>query len=292
MTGHLIHIGLPKAGSTWLQHWFEAHPQLDYCPGGIGGYRDVYAIAAEGAFPPDGTKWRVTSYEGLSAPGHASGPPAIDYDRSGRDSIAEEQARTCETLGALFPGAHILIVTRGFRSAMLSAYSQYVLTGGAETLDAAMRQPRRDFPWGYDALIGAYRARFGADKVILVPFELLQEDPGRFLAEIGRRLGLDPMPFERPPDNIAASPAELAWYPRLNFMLAGLPVPGARRLYAGLRYRRRLAWIARLLQRLAPRPAASAERIGADFLDRFRGTAETLSGEPLYAPYRADYLLE
>ena len=25
---HFIHIGYPKAGSTYLQEWFKAHPQL------------------------------------------------------------------------------------------------------------------------------------------------------------------------------------------------------------------------------------------------------------------------
>jgi|GEM_PF-5080405 len=44
MRGHLIHIGFPKSGSTFLQEWFRQHPQLFYAPGGLGGFYNVYEI--------------------------------------------------------------------------------------------------------------------------------------------------------------------------------------------------------------------------------------------------------
>lgn len=291
MTAHLIHIGLPKAGSTFLQHWFEAHPQLAYSESGIAGYRDVYAVAGEAARPAAGIRYRVTSYEGLSAPGHASGGPTVDYERDARDSVSDEQARACQALAGLFPGSTILVVTRGYRSAMYSAYSQYVLTGGCATLDEATRRPPDDYPWDYDALIAAYRARFGAEKVIVMPFELLQDNQDRFLREIGRRLAIEYMSCDRPPANVAASPAELAWYRLWNKALRHVPLPGARRLYARLRYGRRLSGLARIAQHLFPLIAAGPEHMSDSFLDGFRGKAETLRREPLYAPYLRDYLL-
>jgi hypothetical protein len=35
---HLIHIGYAKAGSKFLQRWFEAHPDLAYRTAGLGGF--------------------------------------------------------------------------------------------------------------------------------------------------------------------------------------------------------------------------------------------------------------
>lgn len=295
MTPHLIHIGLPKAGSTYLQHWFAAHPQLAYRHRGIAGFRDVDAIAAAATVAGPEIRCRVTSWEVLSAPSAdaGSGNAAIDYDRSGRASIAEEQARVCEILADLHPRALILIVTRGFRSAILSGYSQFVRTGGSEDIGALLKPPRRDYPWCYDRLIGMYRAAFGRDQVIVLPFELLRDDPGRFLGELERRLGLDRFAFSSPPANVSASPAELAWYPAMTRAIRRMPFAGGRiaRLYGRLLYRRRLAPVARLLQRISRRPPVTAELIGQEFLDQFKGQAEVLRDEPLYQPYLAEYLL-
>ena len=44
MTGHLIHIGYAKAGSSFLRSWFAQHPQLAYAEGGIAGFPDVHAL--------------------------------------------------------------------------------------------------------------------------------------------------------------------------------------------------------------------------------------------------------
>ena len=295
MIPHLIHIGLPKAGSTYLQHWFAAHPQLAYCHRGIAGFRDVDAIAAAATAPHPEIRCRVTSWEVLSAPSPdaGSGSVEIDYDRSGRASIAEEQARACDTLAALYPRALILIVTRGFRSAILSGYSQFVRTGGSEDIDELLKLPARDYPWCYNGLIGRYRTAFGRDKVIVLPFELLRDDPQRFLGEIERRLGLDRFAFVSPPANVSASPAELAWYPAMTRAVRRTPFARGRiaRLYGRLLYRRHLAPMARLFQRISPRVPVTAELIGDTFLDQFRGQAEVLRDEPLYQPYLADYLL-
>ncbi|MGH2941655.1 MAG: hypothetical protein ACRDLN_02605 [Solirubrobacteraceae bacterium] len=41
--GHLIHIGVPEAGSTFLQRWFATPPKLGYVEGGPAGFATVYA---------------------------------------------------------------------------------------------------------------------------------------------------------------------------------------------------------------------------------------------------------
>jgi hypothetical protein len=67
---HLIHIGYPKAGSTFLQAWFEQHPELCYAPGGLGGFYNIYEICR-----PSGRacKYFVTSFEGIATPHESAG---------------------------------------------------------------------------------------------------------------------------------------------------------------------------------------------------------------------------
>lgn len=293
MIPHLVHVGLPKAGSTWLQSWFSAHPQIAYCPGGMGGFADVHRLAASALESGAGIRCRVTSNENLSAPRPITRPESVDYDRRARDSIGEEQARICKTLAGLFPGAAILIVTRGFRSMMLSAYSEYVRTGGSDTLESVLAGPPRDYPWDYDGLVPLYREAFGDGNVIVLPFELLRDDSEAFVREIERRIGLDHIDFALPPANVSASPAELAWYPAMTRRVDRLPLArgAVRRLYDRLLYRRRLRRVADLLHFLSPAAPPSAAMIDQAFLDQFRGTAECLRGNPPYAPYAADYLL-
>ena len=48
MTEHLIHIGYPKAGSTLLRQWFEAHPQILYASGGLAGFDSVIDLMRAG----------------------------------------------------------------------------------------------------------------------------------------------------------------------------------------------------------------------------------------------------
>lgn len=302
MTGHLIHIGYPKTGSTFLQRWFEGHPQLAFADGRIAGYRDVYGIARESVSAEDDVLYRVTSYEGFSAPRASAGQEPVDYSAMARTSMKAAQTRVCATLATLFPNAHILIVTRGFRSMILSSYSQYVRSGGdaaltdliAETLNPASRELEllRD-PFHYDHLITTYAEAFGAGNVIVMPYELLRDDAAAFLRALETRLDLPH--FAAPPDrvNTSLSPIEMQWYPRLTRAAHRWPI-GARLRHWYLRgafvnrFRRPIA----LLQRLRPVPPITAATIPDALLNAYRGKAETLRGNALYAAYARDYLLD
>ncbi len=290
MTGHLIHVGYPKAGSTYLQRWFASHPQLAYVEGGIAGYRNVYEVAPEAASPrPAAPLWRVTSTEGLIAPAKALGRWSAEPKYGG---MAEVE-RACSSLAELFPGATVLIVTRGFRSMILSSYSQYVRSGGTRSLEALMRHERgADHPWNYDAAIGHYRARFGAANVIVLPYELLRDSPADFVGALAARLGLDPAAVPDGRVNPSLAPAELAWYPRLAGAARALPLVGARahRLLARAAFNNRLRRPIAALQRLLPRPPVTDAMIDDDLIATFRGYAGRLRDEPLYATYADAYL--
>ena len=299
--GHLIHIGYPKSASNALRHWFAAHPQLEFVDGGLAGFRDVYQIARDGAEPRPGILYRVTSSEGLAIPHPNFGRPSADYSQVVESDAERDQAAACAILRSLFPAAHVLIVTRGFASAIRSGFSQFIRTGGdpaefglvqaagRRAIDAA-RHPRN-----YDRLVGLYRGAFG-DRVIVLPYELFRDDSEAFVAEIERRLGLAHCPAPADLVNPSLSEAELAWYPRLARLIRGLPV-GARtrrRLlgaYARAAARDRLRPLARLLQRLRPAPPL-AVLLDDGITEPFLGRAECLRDEPCYARYAEDYLLE
>lgn len=296
IAGHLLHVGFPKAGSKFLQHWFEAHPQLRFGGSGLQGYKDVYALARAAAAPAGPEPlWNVTSYEGLTAPRASAGAVRFDYAQAPAVPIAEAQSRACALLAGLFPGARVLVVTRGFRSMMLSSYSQYVRSGGTGEVEALLERDDGESHWNYDHVLGLYRRAFGEDAVLVLPFELLRDDPRAFLGQIERWLGLEPLPLETQPLNRSLSAIELRWYPRLTRRVARLPL-GSRlrerlltRFVEGVmadRWSRAVRW----LQRLMPAPPVTADLIPQASVERFRGHADSLRDNPLYAAYGEDYL--
>jgi hypothetical protein len=295
MTRHLIHVGYPKAGSTFLQRWFDAHPQLAHHYGAIAGFRDMHAISREGYFREE-VLYRVTSNEEFSAPRPDAGRPEIDYEHARELTLTLSQERVCEILSEVFPNATVLIVTRGFRSMILSSLSQYARSGGERDLAAMMRVAQNDpdlHPpevWHYDHLIGLYRRAFSEENVIVLPYELLHDDPDEFTRTLSVRLGIDPHPPMRERMNESLSPVEMYWYPRLTRFMRRVP---SRRLFdryilAALRndLRRPIAW----LDRLKPGTPFTGESIPEELVNSFRGRSECLRGNPLYAPYAVEYL--
>ena len=291
MTRHLIHIGYAKAGSTFLQHWFAAHPQIAYVDGGIAGIGSVYSLAAEAAAEQPGYLWRVTSYEGFTSPSPDAGKRNIDLAQPGEGTVADRQARACALLAETFPGSHVLMITRGVRSMILSSYSQYVRVGGTDDLETLVRQGGES-PWHYDELVEMYRARFG-DRVIVLPYELLARDPMGFRTELEQRLGLVPFDFEDRVVNRSLSPIELRWYPRLARLVQRLPFRRRMsRLYVDLVFENRLAPLIALLNRLWSAKPVDGAIITDDVLEEMRCLADGLAADPVYTPFARDYLFD
>jgi hypothetical protein len=301
MTDHLIHIGYAKAGSNFLRDWFARHPQLAYAPGGIAGFHDIFSLARESASQGRHPLYRVTSSEGLATPHIGVGHPAPDYQQIDPASLPSAQAKACTLLAALFPTARILIVTRGFRSMLMSTYSQYVRTGGEDSLAGACAKARRVegslTQWNYDFLIGLYRKAFGDLNVIVLPYEMLRDDAAAFLGEIATRLGLADIGVPPGRPNPSLSPIELAWYPPLTRLVRSLPLGAwgrrkAWQLYVQAAMTNRLRVPIALLQRLRTLPAVTDAPLTPEMMEGFRGFATSLRDEPLYRAYARDYLFE
>ena len=301
---HLIHIGYAKAGSTFLQVWFERHPELRYVPGGLGGFRSVYEIArpSKGAY-----EYYVTSCEALSSPNESAGGlplEAANQWMTDAGRIKKDQADVCAVLKSLYPGSRILIVTRGFKGAVMSGYSQYVRSGGAlrmtrnipESFRAdAIRQVRNLFDFDY--LIRLYAEAFGEENLIVLPYELLREDEGSFLAILERELGLTHAEVKLGRLNPSLSPEELYWYP-----LISRAVSAAASRLGPARYRRVYGWyvgktlgnrlrpLIMILSRLKPGRRITEADFPVEVLAHCGGNATLLRDRPAYAPYAAEYL--
>lgn len=289
MARHLIHVGWPKAGSTWLQSWFAAHPGIGYCAGGIAGYANVHTLAAlpETSSVP---QWRVTSEEGFILPRERGSGVVYGSPDLTQDTIEAQQRERCGALAELFPSAHILIVTRGFRAMILSSYSQFVRSGQSASFDTLLANAGQFLPWNYDRAIALYRAAF-AGRVIVLPFELLDADPAKFGAELESRLGLAPGPAVPGRVNPSLSPRELYWYSRIARWLDRLPGSGLlRRLHTRAAFNNRLRRPITMLDRLLPGHAADPPSISDAQLERFRGEAAALAHDPLFRPYADAYL--
>ncbi len=282
MTGHLIHVGFPKTGSNFLRRWFREHPQLAYAEGGIAGYNGVYEIAREGAAPRQDVRYRVTSSESLATPYGDTAESPLD------PAVAQENV--CTSLAALFPNAYVLIVTRGFRSMIFSSFSQHIRSGASVPLEEFVSHPLIGRPWDYDRVIGMYRSAFGAEKVVVMPYELLRDDVDRFVRSLEERLGLAHVAAASGRLNTALSPAEMYWYPRLTRLVRRLPI-GARLKRAYLRgiFTNRFRPAVAMLQRMRPGTPVTADAIPEELIASYRAKARTLRDNPLYAPYAREY---
>ncbi len=290
---HLIHVGFPKAASTSLQAWFAAHPDLIFDPNGVAGYHMVTELARDVARHRRAA-WYVTSCEGLVHPKL----PEQTFDAGPRPT-AEHRRQTCEVLHGLFSRATILIVTRSHSTVLKSGYSQYLRRGGhlsmarLEAFEFSEAQVEDD--WDYDETVTLYESVFGAENVIVLPYELLVDDTARFTRILEDRLGISHAGIEMPRLNTSLTNAELRWYPRLSraaaYARTRLGPPGRR--FAAAYYARighpRLRRAVALLAKVIPEPRVDIE-IPPELLASYRRHAAALAHRAEYESYRTTYL--
>jgi hypothetical protein len=303
MARHLIHVGYPKAGSTFLQAWFERHPELRYAPGGLGGFRNVYEVARPSA---EAYRYYVTSFEGLATPHESAGDVRLDFGGAApvrEDRVKENQAAVCTVLKSLYPDSRVLIVTRGFKGMILSAYSQSVRMGGrlhlkgmCMELSERLRTDAYHY-YDFDYLIRLYAEAFGEESLIVMPYELLRDEQNKFLALLEEKLDLRHVEIKLGRVNPSLSPEELYWYP-----LISRAVSAAASRLGPARFRRVYGWyinrtlgngmrpLVRALRFLRPGGVITEADFPEEILRYCEGKATFLKEHPLYTPYSADYL--
>jgi Sulfotransferase family len=198
----LIHIGYHKTGSSWLQrHLFSRKAGAGFTAfdkGRDGPINRLIVTPNALDFDPHATH---SGFMALADRATAKGlTPVVSSERlsghpltGGRDS-----KELAERLAVVFPDGLVLIVIREQREMLLSTYRQYVKAGGAWSLpqfldppvDTRTRVPLSDpIHFAYHRLIRTYHRLFGDDRVLVLPYELLRADPGRFVTAIARFAG-------------------------------------------------------------------------------------------------------
>lgn len=293
--GHLLHVGYPKTGSKFLQRWFAAHPEIAFDHWGIAGFGDAHQMmsAAAAGVP---AAWHVTSHEALLT-------PVTEYRDLGASGISlptrDRQLAACAMLAALFPTAHVLIVTRGYEALLRSFYAELVIGGAsyafADFCEALLAQVEAGTDtFDFDAAIDAYAGAFGPDRVLVLPYELLRDSPQAFLGAIEESLAISRLCF--PPDRVRRTPppARLATYRRLTRWVRSMPGPVrlrqriAHRYIAALRGGR-LGGVAGAIERLGGASDDDDRTVPTKLLEALGARGGRLRDDARYRNYAPEY---
>lgn len=205
----LVHVGYPKALSSWLQKFLF---KPDY------GFVKVLDAVQLQLSLIDPTPFRYTNEaavryarESLAKAGdRASGciPVATAEALIGNTYCGGYNARqNADRLRQLFPQARILIIVREQQRFIRSLYKTLVTWGMPHTptrllnpTDVSMApQFNLDF-LRFDLAVGYYQSLFGADNVLVLPYERFAEDPQGFIEAILQHAGArSPTPLDRLP---------------------------------------------------------------------------------------------
>ncbi|TGD74888.1 hypothetical protein E4634_06760 [Mangrovimicrobium sediminis] len=212
----LIHIGLPKSLSTWLQlNLFNGESGFKYAlhPGDCA---NLITLPGEFSYSAAAVKQRYFSrVEEYSGQDGEFVPVVSQENLSG--SLAGggcDGERHLHRLKSVFPEGKVLIIIREQGAFIRSAYSTLVMTGfphSIRRLAFPSEDVEREFnnlrKWGhpgfsyeylrYDKLVRRYMQAYGRDNVLVLPFEKFASDPEDFVRNIFAFSGYsgDPEPF-------------------------------------------------------------------------------------------------
>lgn len=200
MSALLLHVGYHKTATTWLQNAVFSRESLGFTsPWGPQAGIAVDEFVLVSPFRFDANQARSRFDAGLAEARDKGLVPVLSNEALCGQPISggrfEYGKYVLERLHEAFPDGKVLIVVREQRAALLSHYRQYVANGFSGDLASFIGGPElppgfaSDCPldhFEYDALVGHAQALFGAESVLVLPFEMLKEERERFLAEIYR----------------------------------------------------------------------------------------------------------
>jgi Sulfotransferase family len=230
----LIHIGYPKAASTWLQNIvFSDEKSGFFAPWGLPSGEATEQFVIANAFKFSAETARQTFAPGLAEAKRRNLVPAIS-----QETLIGSQIRGCywgkevaDRLAATFPNAKILIVIREQKATILSSYREHIKMGETTTLDRFIGADDRKPGFGppcqldyleYDRPIAYYHQLFGSKNVLVLPFELLKHNLQNFGQKILDFAGLDTQSnYSKTAENVGCKGATLELRRKLNFFCQG-----------------------------------------------------------------------
>ncbi|GAB5523650.1 MAG: sulfotransferase [Roseivirga sp.] len=200
----LIHVGIHKTGTTWLQKNIFATLNGNFHSLSLGGEGKA-SIARDFVRGQEGNllnsfdlNQEVLNTElaqtCLSENTAENTVYVISDERLGGNphSAGFDAHTIMQRLHKTFPKAKIFIVIREQRSWLLSNYFQYLTVGGTKSLKAYLNTAydgkipgfSPDF-LKYHLMIGAYQNAFGKDRVLVLTYEQFKNDKADFLKGLG-----------------------------------------------------------------------------------------------------------
>jgi hypothetical protein len=282
----LVHIGLPKTASTWLQKVLFDNPAAGMTsPWGAPSGLAVQHFITVDSFSFDPARTRAIFQPALEAAWAQGLTPVLSQEMLGGDHVAGRYwgKEVADRLKAVFPEARLLVMVREQSAMILSAFGQYIRNGGEGSLLDFISESRMSRGFApicqlhfleYDKLVAYYQGLFGRDEVLVLPAEALKRDRVRTLAKLlaftGQASSVD-LELDDRPVNINYGAATLELHRTLNRYLPKPDYSGRSHPLAW-----RVAWKAlreideRLPKRMQARRAAQwsgviAEQVGTRF---------------------------
>lgn len=214
----LIHIGYPKALSSWLQgRLFSPQNGFKKVMGPLP-IKQTLINPPPLEFNADDLREHFTSTRQSIAPLHQNVPVITSEGLVGNRSTGGHDAKLlADRLAAYFGTARILIIVREQQSMLRALYKNLVRGLGYTRSIAWLLDPVHPdlVPQitpaflRYDALVAYYRQRFGPERVLVLPYELFIEDPATFAGRIASFAGgaAEQMGVDQLPTNQVVNPA-------------------------------------------------------------------------------------
>lgn len=206
----LIHVGLHKCASTWLQNTLFSRDDLGFvAPWGTMSHSAVTEFVTVDPldFDPGTAARNLRNAADAKTIEHGRGIRILSHEAlSSRPHHGQYYAPTvAERLHRVFPTAKILLVFREQSSIIQSLYGEHVRNGGRNRLTEFVGNGKEPPGWSplcrlpffrYDRLIAMYAELFGAENVLALPMEMLRADSETFMSRIFRFAGLPPAAVE------------------------------------------------------------------------------------------------
>lgn len=200
----LVHIGLHKTGTTWLQNELFTDTIDIFEPLYIENTLNGHSTLAEHFIfdshrnllsPFDLNKEEILKHYEIIM-NHKKGSHkmfVMSHERlSGHPSSSGfDAANICTRIKNIFPSAKILIVIREQTACITSNYFQYLKEGGVMKIENFLdykydgRKPGCGLNYfKYHYLIEGYIKKFGANNVLVMPYELFKSNKSKFIQNL------------------------------------------------------------------------------------------------------------
>ena len=233
----LVHVGLHKCGSTWLQKELFCRSEYGFsAPWGAMSHAAVTEFVEPDPLCFDAQQTRAAFDAALRTCSSDAPITVVSHEAlSSRPHHGKYYAPyVADRLHQTFPGAKVLLIFREQASIIYSLYGEHVRNGGRHSFGEFIGTGQEAPGWAplcrlpffeYDRLLQMYRNIFGAENVLALPLELMNVDPDGFVQRLFCFLDL---PLQQPEtsrrSNTGWGALTVEWYRLTNGVVRNNPL--------------------------------------------------------------------